>query len=53
MIGTFIGVIIINALNTGLVMLGINTFIQTSIQGLMILAAVYIDLLRKNQKIKT
>jgi len=53
MIGTFIGVIIINALNTGLIMLGINTFIQTSIQGLMILAAVYIDLLRKNQKTRT
>ncbi len=52
-IGTMVGVLIINSLNTGLVMLGINTFIQTSIQGIMILAAVYIDVLRKNRKIKT
>lgn len=53
MVGTFVGVIIINALNVGLVMLGINTFIQTSIQGAMILLAVFIDILRKNTKIKT
>jgi len=52
MIGTLVGMVMINALNVGLVMLGINTFIQTSIQGVMILLAVYIDILRKSAKIK-
>jgi len=52
MIGTLAGVLIISVLNVGLIMLGINTFIQTSIQGAMILLAVYIDILRKNTKIR-
>ncbi len=52
MIGTFCGVFVMNVLVTGLAMLGFNTFLQTSAQGLLILIAVYIDRLRYTRKIK-
>lgn len=52
MIGTLIGVVIMNILDTGLVMVGINTFLQNVIQGFVILIAVYIDIVRRNQKVR-
>jgi len=51
MIGTLIGVIIMNTVNTGLVMSGINTFLQQTVQGVIILIAVYADILRRNRKV--
>jgi len=51
MIGTLIGVIIMNTVNTGLVMSGINTFLQQTVQGIIILIAVYADILRRNRKV--
>lgn len=52
MMGTLIGVVIMNILDTGLVMVGINTFLQNVIQGFVILIAVYIDIVRRNQKVR-
>jgi len=51
MIGTLIGVFIMNFVTTGLVMVGINTFLQQTAQGIIILLAVYIDIFRRNRKV--
>jgi ribose transport system permease protein len=51
LIGTLIGVFIMNIVNTGLVMVGINTFLQQTVQGIIILVAVYVDIIRRNQKV--
>lgn len=51
-IGTVIGVFIMNVLNNGLVMLNINTFVQQSILGACILLAVYVDVQRRNKKVR-
>jgi len=51
LIGTLIGVFIMNIVNTGLVMVGINTFLQQTVQGIIILIAVYADILRRNRKV--
>jgi len=50
-IGTVIGVFIMNVLNNGLVMLQINTFLQHSVLGATILVAVYLDIRRRSKKI--
>ncbi len=51
LIGTLIGVFIMNIVNTGLVMVGINTFLQGTVQGVIILIAVYVDIVRRNRKV--
>lgn len=51
LIGTLIGVFIMNIVNTGLVMIGINTFLQGTVQGVIILIAVYVDIIRRNRKV--
>ena len=50
--GTVIGALIIGVLSNGLNLLGINSFWQFVLKGVVILIAVYIDYLRKNQSIK-
>ena len=45
--GTVIGALIIGVLNNGLNLLNINSFWQLIIKGLVILLAVYVDLLKK------
>lgn len=52
MIGMIIGVLLINVVNTGLVMWGINTFVQSIIQGALIIAAVTVDKIVNNRKIE-
>lgn len=52
-IGAVLGMFIMNVLNNGLVMLKINTFIQQSILGVIILAAVYLDIRRRNRKVSS
>ncbi|MBN1298144.1 MAG: ABC transporter permease [Actinobacteria bacterium] len=52
MIGTLIGIFIMNIVNNGLVIVGLNSFLQQTAQGVIILIAVYIDILRRNQKIR-
>ena len=39
-------------IDTGLTMAGFDTFLQSVVQGLLIMAAVFIDRLRLNKKIK-
>jgi ribose transport system permease protein len=51
LIGTLIGVFIMNIVNNGLVMVGINTFLQQTVQGIIILIAVYADIIRRNRKV--
>ena len=51
MIGTLIGVLILNFIDNGLVMAGINTFLQQTVQGIIIIVAVYVDILRRNRKV--
>ena len=51
LIGTLIGVFILNIVDNGLVMVGINTFLQQTVQGIIIILAVYADTLRRNRKV--
>lgn len=50
--GTIIGVFIIGILNNGLNLLNVNSFWQLIAKGLVILLAVYIDILKKKVKTK-
>ena len=45
--GTVIGALIIGVLNNGLNLLNINSFWQLIVKGIVILLAVYIDLMKK------
>lgn len=45
--GTFLGVIVIGVLNNGLNLLNINSFWQLIVKGVVILAAVYVDIMKK------
>ena len=53
MLGVFIGVVLIHVMNTGLVMLGLNTFLSYVFQGMLIVAAVLLDMLTRNRKIRS
>jgi ribose transport system permease protein len=50
--GTFLGVLVIGVLNNGLNLLNINSFWQLIIKGIVILAAVYVDMIKKRKKLK-
>lgn len=52
MMGTFLGVILIQAFNTGLTMVQVPTFWQYVARGLLLLAALTIDYLRKANREK-
>ena len=47
---TMIGVLIIGVLNNGLNLLGLNSFWQQIAKGIVILLAVYVDMLKKRRK---
>ncbi len=47
---TMIGVLIIGVLNNGLNLLGLNSFWQQIAKGIVILLAVYVDMLKKKRK---
>ena len=47
---TMIGVLIIGVLNNGLNLLGLNSFWQQVAKGVVILLAVYVDMLKKKKK---
>ncbi|AIF50882.1 ABC transporter permease [Pelosinus sp. UFO1] len=48
--GTLIGVLVIGVLNNGLNLLNINSFWQLIIKGIVILAAVYVDMMKKRKE---
>jgi ribose transport system permease protein len=48
--GTIIGVLVIGFLNNGLNILGVSSFWQLIIKGVIILLAVYIDILKKKSR---
>ncbi|MGD1818491.1 MAG: ABC transporter permease [Pleomorphochaeta sp.] len=48
--GMVIGTLIIGVLNNGLNLMGVDSFWQTSLKGLIILAAVYVDYIREAKK---
>ena len=52
MFGTMIGVLIIGVLNNGLNIIGVSAFWQQVIQGLVILVAVLIDVIRSWTNVK-
>ncbi len=52
-VGTLIGVLIMNVLNNGLVIIGVNTFLQTVVIGVVMLLAVYLDILRSKRKVRS
>ena len=52
MIGMFAGVVLIHVLSTGLVMLGMNTYLSYVFQGAMNVAAVFFDQLLRAREIK-
>lgn len=47
--GTFIGILIIGVITNGLNLMGINSFWQDVFKGIIILAAVVIDIVRKKK----
>ena len=47
--GTFIGILIIGVITNGLNLMGINSFWQEVFKGIIILAAVIIDIVRKTK----
>ncbi len=51
--GTIIGVLVIGVLNNGLNLLNINSFWQLIAKGLVILLAVYIDMIKKRREVKS
>lgn len=50
-INTFIGSLVVTVLNVGLLLMGVNTYIRSGIQGLIIVAAVALTVLRSNRSI--
>jgi ribose transport system permease protein len=46
--GTVVGAIIIGVIGNGLNMLNVSSFLQMVVKGLVILIAVYVDILNKN-----
>lgn len=46
--GTIIGVLVITVLNDGMIMMGVSTFWQMVIKGIVIIVAVVIDLLQRD-----
>ena len=50
--GTMIGMVIMNVINNGLVMLNINTFVQQAVLGVVILLAVFADVQRRARKVR-
>ena len=51
--GTFIGVLIIGVITNGLNLMGINSFWQEVFKGIIILVAVVIDVVRKqNERVR-
>jgi len=50
--GTLIGVFVIGVLNNGLNLLNVSSFWQLIIKGIVILLAVYVDMLKKKNKVK-
>jgi ribose transport system permease protein len=49
--GTIIGAVIIGVLNNGLNLMRVNSFWQTILRGVVILAAMYVDYLRSLRKV--
>ncbi|MFV0431697.1 MAG: ABC transporter permease [Alphaproteobacteria bacterium] len=47
--GTIIGVLLMNVLKTGLEQMGVNQFMQMMITGLVLIIAVYVDVIRKKK----
>ncbi len=50
--GTIVGVLVIQILNDGMVMMGVSTFWQMVIKGVVIIIAVMIDQFQKNMQMK-
>lgn len=51
-IGTFLGMLIMNVLNSGMVMMNFNTFLQQVVIGIIMLLAVCTDIARKKRKVE-
>ncbi|MDF2612284.1 MAG: rbsC [Clostridia bacterium] len=51
--GTLIGVLVISVLNNGLNLMNVNSFWQLIAKGIVILVAVYFDMMKKKAKPKT
>ena len=52
MFGVFIGLILISSFQTGLVMAGLNPYVQVIAKGLLLVAALILDYYRENARIK-
>src|SRR5262249_39650677 len=50
-VNTFVGVLIVAVLSNGMILLGISPYVQQTVQGLMIIAAVALTLDRTRLKI--
>ena len=46
--GTIVGILVINVLNDGMIMMGVSSFWQMVIRGIVIIVAVVIDLVQKD-----
>ena len=52
MIGTLIGILILNILNNGLVLIGVDTNWQTICVGIVMIIAVLLDIIRNQKKLR-
>lgn len=50
--GTMIGALIIGVISNGLNLLNVNSFVSNIVKGIIVLIAVYIDILKKNKLMK-
>ncbi|MGC4019035.1 MAG: hypothetical protein QM793_07275 [Muricomes sp.] len=50
--GTMIGALIIGVISNGLNLLNVNSFVSNIVKGIIVLIAVYIDIIKKNKMMK-
>lgn len=48
--GTLLGVLVIGVINNGLILMNVNSFWQLIVKGLVILVAVYVDMVKKQRE---
>ena len=48
--GTLLGVLVIGVINNGLILMNVNSFWQLIVKGMVILVAVYVDMVKKRRE---
>ena len=51
MLNSLVGAFIVTVVNNGLILLGVSTYVQSAVQGLIIIAAVALSVSKGNKEI--